>query len=67
MGAVIKATPHRNKVVFRKRETTGQAAKRLFREYTHLLGRSRPVTWEQASEEVRDFWMQKARFEADAK
>lgn len=63
MGAVVKATPHhRNrKPVFAKRETTGTVAKRMFHEYVSLLGRARPVTWSDASEEVRDFWMQKAR------
>lgn len=59
MPASHKAPTRR--VVFRKRETHGQRAKRMFHEHAITLGRVRTPTWEDASQPVREYWLQAAR------
>lgn len=52
------------KMIFTKVETNAERAKRMFRQYVAVLPTVHPVTWADASSDVREFWLEKARVEA---
>jgi hypothetical protein len=63
MGSVTRAiivTGAKRAPVVARRETVGQRARRLFRDHAATLNRVHTPHWADASQAVRDFWMDTA-------